>query len=214
MRIGNSTLKSKQKIVAAPEQSLNAARTLAMTNSTGQSFLPGKVALYQDGAFLGMTEVDFIAQGESFALFLSVADHLKLSRKLDKKRSGLIRKRRNRMRVSFVVTVENLSSASTTLNLADRIPVSENRDIRIDAVKIAPSVKPDSRGLLHWELTLKPKESRTFRISYRVEYPSELVLETRRRRLRENASPASRSPMKRRRKYKIEEQLMDLEEQL
>ncbi|MFH2006623.1 MAG: hypothetical protein ABI333_08570, partial [bacterium] len=54
MRIGHSTLQTTQKIVAVPEQSLNAARTLEMTNSTGQSLLPGKVALYQDGAFPGM----------------------------------------------------------------------------------------------------------------------------------------------------------------
>lgn len=211
MRIGRSSLKSKQRIVAAPEQSLNAARTLAMTNSTGQSFLPGKVSLYQDGAFLGMTGVDFIAKGESFSLFLSVADQLKLSRELDRKRSGLVRKRRNRMQVSFIVKVENLSASETSLNLADRIPVSENRAIKIDNVKISPSVRPDSRGILNWELTLKPKEVREFRISYRVEYPASLVLETQRKRQANPRNPARPAP---RRKYKIEEQLLDLENML
>jgi len=224
MRIGRSTLKTRQKIVAVPEQSLNAARTLEMTNSSGQSFLPGKVALYQDGAFLGMTDIDFVAQGESFALFLSVADHLKLSRKLDRKHSTLVRKKRNKMQVAFIVTVENLSSEETALALADRIPVSENKDIKIDRVKITDAVKPDSRGLLHWALKLKPREKRQFRISYQVEYPSELVLETRRMRdrtpektrssrSRTPPSPSSPSPVQRR-KYKIEDQLLDLEEQL
>jgi uncharacterized protein (TIGR02231 family) len=225
MRIGRSTLKTIQKIVAVPEQSLNAARTLEMTNSTGQSFLPGKVALYQDGAFLGMTDIDFVAQDESFSLFLSVADHIKLSRKLDRKHSTLVRKKRNKMRVAFIVTVENLSSEVTTLTLADRIPVSENKAIRIDRVKIAGGVKPDSQGLLRWALTLKPKEKRQFRIAYQVEYPSELVLETRRRRNRTSArkrssrtrtpatdrsSPSSPRPVERR-KYEIGDQLLDLE---
>ena len=227
MRIGHSTLKTKQKIVAVPEQSLNAALTLRMTNSTKQSFLPGKVALYQDGAFLGMTDMKFIAQGERFSLFLSVADHIKLSRKLDKKHSTLVRKKRNKMRVAFIVTVENLSSSETVLSLADRIPVSENKAIKIDRVKITDAVKPDSRGLLRWELTLKPKEKRTFRVAYQVEYPAELVLETRRNRRRPptrtrpsrsrrpspwQSSPSAPYPSKRR-KYKIGEQLMDLEAQ-
>ena len=119
-----------------------------------------------------MTDIDFIAQGEDFALFVSVADHLKLSRKLDRKHSTLIRKKqRNRMQVAFTVTVENLSSEATAPTLADRIPVSENKDIRIDNVKINPAVKPNAQGLLHWELTLKPKETRRFKISYQVEYP-------------------------------------------
>jgi uncharacterized protein (TIGR02231 family) len=216
MRIGHSTLKTNQKIVAVPEQSLNAARTLEMTNSTGQSFLPGKVALYQDGAFLGMTEINFIAMGERFALFLAVADHIKLSRKLDRKRSSLVRRsrrRRNKMQVAFIVTLENLSSKATVVSLTDRIPVSENKAIKIDRVRITGGVKANSQGLLRWNLTLKPKEKRQFRIAYQVEYPSELVLETRRRL----SSPAARIRRSRRRKpvqrrkYKIGKQLLDLE---
>lgn len=215
MRIGYSELGSRQKLVAVPEQSLNAARTLEMTNSTKQAFLPGNVALYQDGTFLGMTAIDFIAQGESFALFVGVADHIKLSRKLDKKQSAVIRKKRTRMKIAYIVTLENLSDRAATLNLADRIPVSENRDIKIDNVKISTGAKPDSRGILNWELALKPKEKRQFRISYQVEYPPELILDAQRNRRNRRSRPKSRSNMPSARdSYKIEDQLMDLEESL
>jgi hypothetical protein len=212
--IGRSVLGSTQQTVAAPEQSLNAAHTLAMTNSTAQPFLPGKVARYQDGTFLGMTDIDFIAKGERFSLFLSVADHLKLSRQLDRKLSTLVRKTRNQMQVVFVVTVENLSSEETTFTLADRVPVSENKDIHIDKVSVTPAVKPDSQGLLHWDLTLKPGAKREFRIGYQVDYPAELVLETNRRRAKMAApsdpdSPYPDSPAPA--KSRIEDQIMDLE---
>lgn len=217
VRIGDSELKSRHQIVAAPEQSLNAARSLRMLNSTGQPLLPGKVALYQDGAFLGVTEVDFIADGEEFSVFLSVADHLKLSRRLDKKQSALVRGgKRNKMKVGFIITVENLSDQSTAFTLADRIPVSENKDIKVDRVVITDRLQPDSRGLLHWDVTLGPKERREFRISYQVEYPAQLVLEAQRRRAAEPvASDAdSPSPRRRRKAKKIDEQLLDLEDML
>ena len=209
MRIGVSSLKSKQKIVAVPEQSLNAARTLDMVNSTGQALLPGKVALYQDGAFIGMTEIDFIAQGEDFSLFLSVADHIKLSRTLDRKQSSLVHRQVSKMLVTFVVTAENLLGEETAFTLADRIPVSENKEIRVGSVKITPAVSPDSQGILHWELVLKPKEKREFRISYQVEYPRELIIDARRRRSVEAAMPSPMaSPAK---SYDMEDQLVDLE---
>lgn len=207
--IGRSVLASSPKTVAAPEQSLNAAHTLAMTNSTGLPFLPGKVARYQDGTFLGMTDIDFTANGERFSLFLSVADHIKISRQLDRKLSTLVRRTRSQMQAVFIVKVENLSTEATSFTLADRVPVSENKEIHIDRVSISPSVKPDSQGLLHWDLTLKPGEKREFRISYQVEYPAELVLETRRQRAAEPASPAAR-PAKMR--SKIEDQILDLED--
>jgi hypothetical protein len=115
--------------------------------------------------------------------------------------------------VAFIVTVENLSSEPTTMTLADRIPVSENKAIKIDRVKISPAIKPDSRGLLHWELTLKPKEKRQFRISYQVEYPATLILETdRQRRKNRNRRPARPSSPMQREKYQMKDQIMDLEE--
>lgn len=222
LRIGASTLEAKQKILAVPEQTLNAARTLDMTNSSGQALLPGKVALYQDGAFIGVTEIDFVAQDEKFSLFLSVADQLKLSRTLDRKQSSLVHKQVSKMQVAFIVTVENLSDQPTSLTLADRIPVSENREIRISNVKIAPSAGPDSQGILRWELVLKPKEKREFRIGYQVEYPSNLILDARRRRSMEQAMPSPSAadpysaprPAAPAKMYNMEDQLMDLEEAL
>jgi uncharacterized protein (TIGR02231 family) len=209
MRIGGSTLKSHHELVAVPEQSLNAARSLKLHNSSGQSLLPGKVSLYQDGAFLGVTELDFIADGEEFSVFLSVADHIKLSRRLDRKQSALSRGKRNKMQVRFIVTVENLSAQATTFTLGDRIPVSENRDITVDHVKVTDGIKPDRQGLLHWNVTLGPKEKREFQVSYQVEYPAQLVLEAQRRRDAEPA-PSPASPAKRRAKA-IDDDLLDLE---
>jgi uncharacterized protein (TIGR02231 family) len=191
--IGRARLRGKKAIVAAPEQSLNAAQTLELSNDSGQSLLPGSVALYQTGAFLDMTNVDFVADGEDFALFLNVADQLKLSRVLDKKRSALVRKQRTQMQLAFVVTVENLSSKPMALSLADRIPVSEDREVLISGVKISPDVKPDSKGILRWPLSLQPKEKRKFEIQYQIEYPPSLVLETTRSEVAED-SPASIDP--------------------
>src|SRR4029078_12746444 len=104
----------------------------------GQPLLPGAVALYQGSSFLGMTNVDFVADGESFSMFLGVAEHLKISRALDKKHSALVRKQRTEMQLAFVVTVENLSGKPVSLTLADRIPVSEEREIVISNIKISP----------------------------------------------------------------------------
>jgi uncharacterized protein (TIGR02231 family) len=191
--MGRARLQAKEVIVAAPEQSLNAALTLEMRNESGQPLLPGNVALYRGGAFLGMTTLDFVADGESFALFLSVADQLKLSRALDRKHSALVRKQRTQMQLAFVVTVENLSQKPISLTLADRVPVSEEKEIVISGVKISPDQKPDSKGILRWQLTLQPKETRKVEIEYQIEYPPTLVLEMKRNHA-PAASPAPEAP--------------------
>lgn len=190
--IGRAQLAAKQAIVAAPEKSLNAAITLEMVNDSGQTLLPGAVAIYQGSSFSGMTHVDFVADGESFSVFLGVADQLKLSRALDKKHSALLRKQRTQMQLAFVVTAENLSSKPITLTLADRVPVSEEREIVISNVKVSPDVKPDSKGILRFQVTLAPREKRRFDIQYQIEYPPTLVLEMKRRPA--DPSPAAPAP--------------------
>lgn len=210
VRIGSHRLKATSKIMAAPEESLNAALTLHMVNDSPQALLPGIVARYRDGAFLGMTDVDFVAQGEEFSLFFSVADQVKLSRKLDRKNSSLVRRTRNRMQLSFLTTAKNLSGQEVELLLAERIPVSENSDVQVSNVKITPAGKPDAEGIVRWVLPLKPAEERELRVSYQIDYPRSLILDVQRRREQPpSPSPASPAPP---RKYHLEERILDMED--
>ena len=208
VRIGSSRVKAQRHIIAAPEESLNAAVTLEMTNKTSQPLLPGSVARYQDGAFLGMTDIDFVAKDEDFSVFFSVADQLKLARELDKHQSSLQRNARNRMQLPFVSKAKNLSERPVTVVLAERIPVSENSDVRVSNVRIGPNEKPDGKGIVRWTVTLAAREERQFRVSYQVEYPPSLVLDVKRKQAQEPASPSPAAP---RRKIDFEDRLIDLE---
>lgn len=211
LRIGSSRLKAQRRIMAAPEESLNAAITMQMNNKTSQPLLPGSVARYQDGAFLGMTDIDFVAKDEDFSVFFSVADQVKLTRELDKKQSSLVRDSRTRMQLSFVSKVRNLSDKDVSLVLAERIPVSENSDIRVSNVKITPNEKADEKGIFRFNLTLKPKEEREIRVSYQVEYPPSLILDVQRRRMHAPPSPSPAAPMK---KPDLEDKIMQMEQML
>lgn len=207
LRTGSSRIKAKRNIIAAPEESLNAAVTLAMNNKTSQPLLPGSVARYQDGAFLGMTDIDFVAKDEDFSVLFALADQVKLTRELDRKQSSLVRNTRNRMQLSFVSTAKNLSERPVTLVLAERIPVSENTEIRVSNVRISPNEKPDLKGIVRWTITLAPKEQREFRVSYQVEYPPSLVIDVRRKQMRP-PSPSPAAP----RKIDFEDRLIEIEQ--
>ena len=174
--IGQTELDAAPRIVAAPIVSLNAVQTADLKNTGNQPLLPGKVLLYSEGTFVGTTVTEFVAPGESFTMFLGVADRIKLSRVLDQKRSSLNwTGKRKRMLVSFLVTAENLAEDPVTFQLTDRVPVSETEDIRVTGVRIQPEVKPDAKGLLKWEVALPAKEKKEFRIEYTLDYPPDLL---------------------------------------
>ena len=210
LKIGSRRIEAETKIVAAPEDSLNAALTLEMQNQGDEPLLPGSVARYRDGAFLGLTDVDFVAPGEEFSLFFSVADQVKLTRKLDRKQSSLVRRAKNRMQLSFVTTAKNLSNRKVDLVLAERVPVSENTEIRVSGVKLTPNATPDNEGIVRWTLSLAPGEEREIRVAYTIDYPPSLVLDVERRRKSRPKSP-SPSPAER---YDVEERIHDFEQML
>lgn len=162
------------KQVAVPEVSLNVVRTAELVNDTEQPILPGRVALFADGAFVGASELPFVSPGETFSTFLGVNERVKLARTIDRKKSSLERKgKRNILKVSFIVSAENLGDAPVTLDMADRTPVSADEAIEIEDVVLPDGAKRDHTGVVKWRPTIGAKKKVTWRVGYTIEYPAD-----------------------------------------
>jgi uncharacterized protein (TIGR02231 family) len=191
--LGALTLAAAEKIMCAPEKNPNAIHALTMTNTSKLPLLPGRVAIYQDEAFLGHTDVDFVADNETFALVLGVADGVKVRRVLDRRASTLARGERSKMEVAFDITVENLYKTAVDVDLMDRVPVSQSKEIRVYRIRVEPDGKPDDRGLLQWKLHLNPGEKKSYRLEYSLEYPGQILLRAR-QHMEANAESAGAAP--------------------
>ncbi len=178
-------------VVAVPEVSLNAVQTAQIVNTGDQPILPGRAALFVNGAFVGTSELPFVAPGETFTTYLGVHERVKLGRSLDRKRSKLDRgKRRSDLRVSYIISAENLGDAPIDVDLSDRVPVAEIDDIDVESVRIPKGSKRNADGIVRWTVTLKPGETKRWRIQYDLEYPSNLL--TRHRAKRKQAPAPAR----------------------
>ena len=174
--ISASDLAATVRLVGVPEASLNVVRTADLVNETAQPILPGRVSLFDDGAFVGTSEFDFVAPGEKFATFLGMYDRLKLGRGLDRKRSAIERgHKRTSLSISYEVTAENLSDQPITVELADRVAVSQIDDIEVDDVEIPKGASQDADGVVKWTATIAPKQVGTWRIAYTLDYPNDLL---------------------------------------
>ncbi len=190
--LGRRSMKAKGSVVAAPQVSLNAVRTVSLVNGEEQSpLLPGRIGLYLGGAYLGPTEIDFVAPGERFAVFMGVEDAVKIQRVINLEKSFLDRGRRNRMGVHFDLILENLGSKPVTVTLTDRIPVSEKRDIRVERVRLDPKAEPAKDGLLKWQFTVAPGARQEIAVGYTISYPPDVVQSMRHSKGLSSAAPAA-----------------------
>ena len=173
--IGELRLERVERIVAAPEASLNAARVFELNNQSDQALLPGKVTLYLGADFLGSTAIGFVGPREKFSLYAGVEDQVKVSRELDRSKSEKRKTNfssKTELQAAWIIDVENLSSVPKNIRLADRIPISQTDEVKVRSVKISPKVSPDENGLFSWDLSLAPREKRTLTVEYIVQYPS------------------------------------------
>jgi uncharacterized protein (TIGR02231 family) len=153
---------------------LYAKLTLAKTSGP---ILPGSVSLFRDGTFVGQGRIPQLAAGEDHELGFGADDLVKVKRVVqdDKKgESGVFTSTRAEER-NYTITVKNLRSNTIAVQVLDRIPVSMQQDIKVDATyKPQPTKKDfnDRRGTLAWDLTLAPDQESQIAFGYKVSAPA------------------------------------------
>jgi uncharacterized protein (TIGR02231 family) len=147
-----------------------------LQNSTDYIFLAGQGNTYVGDEFTGKTYLPNVAPGESATLSFGVDDRVKVKRELIKtftSRTGLLG---NRTRVDFVyrTTVENYHTTPDSMTLVEQIPVSQNKDISVNLVKLDPKSNEDNKdlGTYTFKLLLQPQQKMAISLSYYVEYPT------------------------------------------
>ncbi|RWR11560.1 DUF4139 domain-containing protein [Paenirhodobacter populi] len=147
-----------------------------------EPLLPGPAALFVDGAMVGSAHLPMIAAGAEFRLGFGAIDGLTLKRVIpgaSEGGRGLIS--RSNARVETVrITVENLTPRDWPLRVLDRVPYSEQDDLKVtykaDPAPTATDWK-DKRGVLAWEFDLPAGGNRDITVETTLNWPAGQVLQ-------------------------------------
>ena len=142
----------------------------------GSPLLPGAVALFRDGTFVGTGALPVLSPGEEHELGFGADDQVRVRHAIaDEKRgeTGLISSARTDSR-NYRITVKNMHERAVELVIHDQIPVSQNDGIKVELVGPAQPTKKDidgKRGVMAFESKLEPEEERLVEFGYRVIWP-------------------------------------------
>ena len=159
--------------VLAPEAYLRAT----VTNTSPLLLLPGPARVFHGTQFVGETSLATVAAGEEFELQLGVDDQIRVERKLRRRSTGkaVIGGTRT-IDIGYEITVENHRTATTTVSVHDRIPVSTDGDIRVRLRETSPAPATQTDlGELTWELSLDGGQEATVRYRFTVEHPAQVT---------------------------------------
>jgi hypothetical protein len=143
-----------------------------------QQLLPGAVNILTNGKHRGVFQMVLPSPGDTLRLPLGQDSRVRCSRKrlVDLCSSSVLGGSRKTTQ-SFELVVENLYNRSIEVVTKDRIPVTKSKDIEVDAVELNGGQLDPISGIVTWNQTLAPLETRTVVITYTVSFPKGRTLQ-------------------------------------
>ena len=180
LRIASMSVPADLAVRAAPVQDPTAFLEASFKQTDDTTLLPGKVAIYRDGVFVGRGKLSASAKDDIVRLGFGADDKVKVERAVLKRNEGsaglLVTTSKTDER-AFKTTVRNGHDFPIHVAIEDQLPVSENEDI---VVEMLPATTPptakdirDKRGVLEWSFDAKPGEVKDINFAWRVRWPKD-----------------------------------------
>jgi len=180
LRVSAATIAPDLAVRAVPVLDPTAFLEASFKQTEDAPLLPGRVAIYRDGVFVGRTPMAAAGKDETVRLGFGADDKIKIERSVLKRNegsAGLIVTTSKTDERSFKTTIRNGHDFPIKIAIEDQLPVSENEDIQVEML---PATTPptatnvrDKRGVLEWAFEAKPGEVKDIAFAWRVRWPKD-----------------------------------------
>jgi uncharacterized protein (TIGR02231 family) len=178
-RISSAAITPDLMVHAVPALDSTAFLEASFKHQEDAPLLPGRVAIYRDGIFVGRGQMPMTSKEENVRLGFGADDKVKVARTTVRQTegaTGIISSAKVERR-EFKTAVRNGHDAAIRIVIEDQVPVSEIDDVKVE---LLPTTTPPTerdvrnrRGVLAWSFDAAPGEAKEIRIAWRVRWPAD-----------------------------------------
>jgi uncharacterized protein (TIGR02231 family) len=180
LRVSTATIAPDLSVRSAPVRDPTAFLEASFVQAEDAPLLPGRVAIYRDGVFVGRGQMAAAGKDETIRLGFGADDKVRIERSVVKRNegsAGLIVTTSRTDERAFKTSVRNGHDFPIRIAIEDQLPVSENEDIQVEMLSSTTpptaSNLRDRRGVLEWAFEAKPGEARDIAFAWRVRWPKD-----------------------------------------
>jgi uncharacterized protein (TIGR02231 family) len=174
MDIQSYNLPATYSYYSTPKMDKDAFLMASITGWEKFNLLPGQANVYLENSYVG----------ESYINPAVTTDTLKLSFGRDK-RIVIKRERVKDMNAQkfiggnvekeymFETTIRNTKNVNVSVTIEDQLPLSTDENIKITNGELSGGNLKSETGMINWKFELKPGESKSIRLGYKVKYPKD-----------------------------------------
>lgn len=163
-----------------PQRSTEAYLVADMTLKGDAPLLPGRVALFRDGGFVGQASLPALRPGEDSTLSFGIDDQVIVTRKTlkDERKDGILIARGNSLTRHYLTRIENRHARPMNVIVEETIPTPKNEKISVNILKdqTTPGYQEnydDVVGLLRWEKDLAAQSTAEVKLGWEVKWPKD-----------------------------------------
>ena len=171
-------LPASYKYYAAPRVDKEAFLLAEINDYSKYNLLPGEANIIFEGLYVGKTNINPNQTGDTLSLSMGRDKKISIKREkvVDKSGTKFLSSYKEQT-FTYDITVRNNKKEDIQMTLKDQYPLSTDKDITIDLLDDGKAKVNAETGILTWELKLTPNETKKIRISYKVRYPKDKVID-------------------------------------
>lgn len=137
--------------------------------------LDGSVAIYNQGLFIGSAYMSFDATQDSLQISLGKDPSISVDyRRVFNKESKSFLGANRIQEYQYEIVLRNRKAKAIKLRVYDRVPISQNEDIKIEHEILNEGIMRDPKsGIIEWSLALPPNEEKKLGFEYQIRYPKD-----------------------------------------
>ncbi|ETN95450.1 DUF4139 domain-containing protein [Zhouia amylolytica] len=172
IEIDSFTINADYTYFAAPVINENVYLLAKITDWEQYNLLPGEANVYFEGNYAGKTYIDPNSIEEKLNVSLGIDPSVVVERneaRYNKNKSFIGNSRI--VDKAFEILVKNNKNYGIELILKDRIPLSQNNQIKVNDIEFDEGDYNTKTQIIEWKITLNSKEQSKKHLSYELRYP-------------------------------------------
>jgi uncharacterized protein (TIGR02231 family) len=171
-------LPASYKFYAVPRADKDAFLLAQIADYSKYNLLRGEANIIFEGMYVGKTFIEPSQTSDTLSLSMGRDKKVTIKREKVVDQSGTkFLSSKKEQTFTFDITIRNNKKEAIEMLLKDQYPLSSNKDIEVELLQSDNAKINPETGILTWQLQMKPNETKKIRISYKVRYPKDQVIE-------------------------------------
>jgi TonB-dependent SusC/RagA subfamily outer membrane receptor len=166
------------KYYAVPRVDKEAFLLAEISDYSKFNLLPGEANIIFEGMYVGKTTINPNQTADTLNLSMGRDKKIAIKREKVADKSGTkFLSSYKEQTFTYDITVKNNKKEAIEMLLKDQYPISTDKEITVELLDNGKAKENTETGILTWELKLDVGETKKIRISYKVKYPKDKVIE-------------------------------------